>query len=93
MDEARRTFDPVYYSRRGSYWRNVPVTLPTEEMLRMALPEGTIAAGGSADGFVYFERLGAETQRMQLRVELLDANNGSRLGEAAMPFIVDTATR
>ncbi|WP_420473741.1 hypothetical protein [Noviherbaspirillum sp. ST9] len=81
-------FDPMYYSSHGRYWRNVPVTLPTREMLRLALPEGRIAPGGGADGFVYFEKVAKDAQRVRLRVEILDADKGSRIGIVEIPFIV-----
>lgn len=85
-------FDPLYYDRHGGYWRNVTVPLPTREMLRLALPEGSIAAGGSADGFVYFEEVGTDAQRVQMRVELVSAGSGNAIGTAAIPFVV-TAQR
>jgi len=44
-------YEPGFYDDRFVEWR---VQLPTEEMLRAALPEGVIEPGGHASGFLYF---------------------------------------
>lgn len=82
-------YDPFYYSHFGHYWRNI--TLPTPEMLRLALPEGIIGAGGSADGFIYFEEVSRDVSRVQFRMDVLNASNGETMGTINIPFVVSAS--
>jgi hypothetical protein len=44
-------YEPGFYDEHFVEWR---VQLPTEEMLRAALPEGVVQPGGHVSGFLYF---------------------------------------
>ncbi|MFO7654593.1 MAG: hypothetical protein R6X25_12350 [Candidatus Krumholzibacteriia bacterium] len=78
--------DPLYFGLYRDYW--VDIALPTERMLQLALPEGRLEPGGSLDGWVYFERVDPDLERVRLRVDLVDARSGRTIGEATMPFRV-----
>lgn len=86
------TFDPSYYDRYYPYWRSPAyVDLPTEEMLSRALPEGIVAPGGKAGGFVYFEDM-AEVEPVDVVETLKDAATGERFGTISMPFVPEDQT-
>ncbi|RJP75253.1 MAG: hypothetical protein C4524_12000 [Candidatus Zixiibacteriota bacterium] len=78
--------DPLYHQRYLTYWREV--ALPTEEMIRQALPDGVIEPGGSVSGFLYFEAIEPETEALSLRADLVDAVSGERFGTVSIPFEV-----
>jgi hypothetical protein len=63
--------------------RNVRVRLPTEDMLDLALPEGVIPPGGSASGFLYFERPPAGAA---LTAVLRDAATRARIASVRIPL-------
>jgi hypothetical protein len=50
--------------------------LPSADMLAQALPEGVLAPGATASGFVYFERAPAGIVPTSLTARLLDARSG-----------------
>jgi hypothetical protein len=43
-------YDQLYYDRYYTYWREI--SLPTEEMLEQALPEGVVDHGGQMEVFI-----------------------------------------
>jgi hypothetical protein len=59
-------FDPYYYDRYGQ-WR---ADLPTEAMVRRALPEGVLEPGGWISGFLYFEKIAATRVVLHADIEL-----------------------
>ena len=63
------------------------VALPTPEMLQRALPEGAIASGGAAGGFVYFKKIRRGEQVLTLHVDIIDKGTGDILGTAKIPFV------
>lgn len=79
-------YDPLYYQAYGDYWREIE--LPTPAMLERALPEGRIEAGGSAEGFLYFEKVSPEVNRVEFRMDLHNAERGREMGTLEIPFIV-----
>jgi len=68
------------------YWDSVP--LPTDRMLERAIPEGVLEPGGSISGFLYFEPVAAEVQRVTFRANLVDAAQGHAFGEIQFPLLV-----
>jgi hypothetical protein len=52
-------FNPTFYRSRHLLWQ---APLPSPEMVRRALLEGFLVAGGSASGFLYFPPLPADTR-------------------------------
>jgi hypothetical protein len=79
--------DPLYYDTYYDYW--VDIRLPTGRMLQWALPDGRLAPDGVVTGWVYFEHVDPDLPRVRLRVDVVDARDGSKLGELALPFAVD----
>jgi hypothetical protein len=79
-------YDPLYYQAYGDYWRQIE--LPTPAMLQRALPEGRIEAGGSVEGFLYFEKVSPEAKHVELRMDIHNAERGRGMGTLEIPFIV-----
>jgi hypothetical protein len=59
--------------------------LPSADMLALALPEGVLAPGQTAAGFVYFERAPRGVTEVTLTTPLVEAN-GASLGVLALPL-------
>ncbi|MCI0572602.1 MAG: hypothetical protein L0Y66_17755 [Myxococcaceae bacterium] len=69
----------------------VPVVvepLPTRDMVRRALPEGTLEDGGTMSGFLYFPDVGTHEQRVELVATLTDARRDKAFGTLRIPFRV-----
>ena len=60
--------------------------LPSADMLDLALPEGVLAPGGTARGFVYFEPAKRGTGPVTLRWPVVDAQSGETVGVIAIPL-------
>lgn len=88
---SRIYYDPYYYRHYYPYWRRsrVRVELPTPEMLRRALPEGVLEAGGELEGFLYFEKIPGSVagERVRFHADLLDAMTGERFATLHIPFV------
>jgi hypothetical protein len=80
-------YDPFYYNRYYTYWQEIE--LPTIEMLQEALPDGVIDPGGKVIGFLYFETVTPDIQRVVFRMDIADARDGTVLGTANIPFNVN----
>jgi hypothetical protein len=61
--------------------------LPSPDVLDRALREGVVEPGGTASGFVYFDRLGARAAGpVELSARLVDARTGQLLGRLLIPI-------
>ena len=80
-------YDPSYYDHYYNYWVDIP--LPTQEMIQQVIPEGVIEPGGSLSGFIYFEQVPADLERVELHFELSSAETGERFGMISIPFRVE----
>jgi len=60
--------------------------LPSADMLAQALPEGVLAPGATASGFVYFERAPAGVAPASLTARLLDARSGEPAVTVEVPL-------
>ncbi len=80
-------YDPFYYSMYYDHWTRTQ--LPTTEMLERALPEGVLQPGGRVSGFLYFEKVPADSGRAQFRAEIVDARNGNQIATITIPFVVE----
>lgn len=78
-------YDPAYYSPYITRYEQVQ--LPTADMIQRALPEGVLSPKGHAEGFVYFEALHRDARTLTLAMNLVDANSGSVIGTAEIPFV------
>lgn len=84
------THDPYYYETY--YPRLDEADLPTPEMLSRALPEGVLAPGGRASGFVYFERVDEPARgQLDFRFSLVGAQTQRDFGAIEIPFTVESA--
>lgn len=62
--------------------------LPTRDMLRKSLPEGTLEDGGTVQGFLYFQSVGGRDESVVLQARPVDARSGEVLGKLDIPFQV-----
>ncbi|MBL8954201.1 MAG: hypothetical protein JNK82_25715 [Myxococcaceae bacterium] len=77
---------PYTYFGGGPYsW---PRTLPSDDMLAEALPEGVLEPGGQVDGFVYFQGVTQREARVRFDYQLHDARADAKLGEVIIPMRV-----
>jgi hypothetical protein len=80
--------DSELYERQYDRWKK---GLPTEEMQRMAVPEGVLADGGRVAGFIYFEEATRRERALVLRAtmvpELLPNSGGE--GDNAAPASIE----
>ncbi|MGH7505074.1 MAG: hypothetical protein ACRELX_05470 [Longimicrobiales bacterium] len=78
-------YDATYYGPWITFWRERE--LPTGEMIEMALPEGVLEPGGVVKGFMYFEDVSDDAQRVTLNFDLVSPD-GTPFGELTIPFTV-----
>jgi hypothetical protein len=76
-------YDPFYPSRFAY------LDLPTGDMVQLALREGPLEPGGSATGFVYFQRVPQDAGHVDFTMRLVDARTGLPFGAVSIPFLVD----
>lgn len=82
-------FDPFYDPFYGPYaYGYVPEPLPTEDMVKAALPQGTLQPGGAVTGFLYFQNVSEREGQVTLRARLVDARTGEQFGTLDIPFEV-----
>ncbi|HEX8697999.1 MAG TPA: hypothetical protein VF815_04130 [Myxococcaceae bacterium] len=62
--------------------------LPTQDMLKQALPEGTLENGGTVAGFLYFQGVTEREKQVTLQAQLVDARTGEPFGSLSIPFEV-----
>lgn len=79
-------YDPFFGG--GWYARPAPQPLPTEDMVRRALPRGTLPPGGTLTGFLYFQNVGEREGQVTLQARLVDARTGETFGTLSIPFDV-----
>ncbi|PTL83289.1 hypothetical protein [Vitiosangium sp. GDMCC 1.1324] len=70
----------------GPYYWTPPEPLPTQDMVRKALPEGTLKPGGNVTGFLYFQNVGNREGQVTLQARLVDADTGEQFGTVSIPF-------
>jgi hypothetical protein len=78
-------YDPFFYDDYY-YPLQIPVRLPTPDMVQLALPESVVEAGARASGFVYFERV-RDVDQVDFTARLVDARSGQPIGTARIPFV------
>lgn len=76
-------WDAPYYPYYDP-WVRVP--LPTADMVAMALPETVVPPGGRVTGFLYFDHVGRDAERVSFTAQLADVS-GARLGAVTIPFV------
>lgn len=78
--------DPWWYDTYATYWREIP--LPTPSMRAHGLPEGVLQPDGHLEGWLFFEHVDPDRERVVLRVDLVEADRGREVGEVRIPFRV-----
>lgn len=78
-------YDPFFYDTYYARWR---VPLPTEDMLRAALPEGVLSPGGSVSGFLYFPDIPRGAQGVfTFRANVAEEANGQAMANVTIPLM------
>lgn len=81
-------YDAGYYDSYYPYYDTyVEVDLPTRDMRAAALPEGVLDPGAVVDGFLYFQEVPEDVDRVRLEFTAVSAANNRVLGEVVMPFV------
>jgi hypothetical protein len=94
--DAYEPFDhePYYYDDFYPYYASVTkLELPSPSMLEKALPEGVVAPGGHAEGFLYFQDVDPDAPRVNFEVDLTHAMTGADFGRVEIPFEVGAQDR
>jgi hypothetical protein len=63
--------------------------LPTEDMLAKGIPEGVLEPEGRISGFLYFEKLPENLDRITFEADLINARTGVTLGTMRIPFVIE----
>ncbi|MCY1082682.1 hypothetical protein [Archangium lansingense] len=79
-------YDPFWGPYSSWYWSPPPEPLPTRDMLRKVLPEGTLDTGGTLTGFLYFQNVSEREGSVTLQARLVDARTGEHFGTLGIPF-------
>ena len=82
-------YDPFWDPFYGPQSRREPEPLPTQDMVRQALPQGTLEPGGTLSGFLYFHDVSSREGSVTLEARLVDARTGEQFGTLAIPFSVE----
>lgn len=69
-------------------YRRWAASLPTRDMIDMAIPEGVLKQNGRLSGFLYFEKIARGAREVSLVATLIDAATGQRFGEIRLRFAV-----
>lgn len=77
--------DSKYYAENYSRWA---ASLPSRDMLEMAVPEGVLQPNGRLSGFLYFPELARGTREISFVATLIDAANMQSFGQLSVRFAV-----
>ncbi|OJT19272.1 hypothetical protein BO221_37965 [Archangium sp. Cb G35] len=83
-------YDPFWGPYASWYAWPPPEPLPTRDMLRNALPEGTLEPGGTLTGFLYFQNVSGREGTVTLQAQLVDARTGEPVTTLSIPFGVSS---
>lgn len=85
--------DPLFHDTHflGRYHHPAArtVDLPTDDMVRRALPEGVLEPGGKITGYLFFEHIGDDARRARLHFDLVGAVSEGELGSLDVPLVAD----
>jgi hypothetical protein len=76
-------FDPYFYDRYER-WRP---SFPTDVMVERAPPEGVLNAGGWVSGFLYFDRVDPEAERLTLHADVDLPRGDERITTIELAFV------
>lgn len=77
-------FDAPYYTAYTTWAR----PLPTQDMLKKALPEGVLENGGTVTGYIYFQRIPENATGVNFEAKLIDAETEAPVANLTIPFVV-----
>jgi hypothetical protein len=78
-------YDPMFYDTYYARWR---VPLPTEDMLRGALPEGVLEPGGSVSGFLHFPDVPRDAHGVfTFRASVAEDGDGQTVASLDVPLV------
>jgi hypothetical protein len=78
-------YDWPYYSTYYAQW---PVSLPTQDMIEQAIPEGVLDNGGEVSGYLYFHKVPSKAESADLYVKLINARTDQQFGVMGIPFLI-----
>jgi len=78
-------YDWPYYS---TYYAEWPVSLPTQDMIEQAIPEGVLDNGGEVSGYLYFHKVPSKAESADLYVKLINARTDQQFGVMGIPFLI-----
>ena len=81
----RHPWDYDEYTPRYNLWTS---PLPTEDMLAKGIPEGVLEPKGHISGFLYFDKLPENLERVTFEADLVNAQTGDLFGTIRIPFLV-----
>ena len=82
----RHPWDYDDYTPRYNLWAS---PLPTEEMLAKGIPEGVLEPEGRISGFLCFEKLPENLDRITFEADLVSARIGLTFGTVRIPFVIE----
>jgi hypothetical protein len=82
----RHPWDYDEYTPRYNLWA---APLPTEDMLAKGIPEGVLEPQGRISGYLYFERLPENLDRITFEADLVSVRTGVTFGTVRIPFVID----
>lgn len=82
----RHPWDYDDYTPRYNLWAS---PLPTEDMLAKGIPEGVLEPEGRVSGFLYFEKLPENLDRITFEADLVSARSRVTFGTVRIPFVIE----
>ncbi|MDX1642798.1 MAG: hypothetical protein R3244_00425 [Thermoanaerobaculia bacterium] len=79
-------YDPLYNTHYYDFWLEGRIEMAQVRL--HGLPEGVLEPDGEISGFVFFEKVDPEIDRVRLRADLVDADSGEVFGSLSIPFEV-----
>lgn len=70
----------------GTYYGDWQQNLPSEDMLRWAIPEGVLNSNGRLSGYLYFQKVPRDAQSLEFTANLVDAKTHKTVGTIRIPF-------
>jgi hypothetical protein len=84
--QPRHPWDYDDYTPRYNLWAS---PLPTQDMLAKGIPEGVLEPEGRVSGFLYFEKLPDNLDRITFEADLVNPRTGVTLGTVRIPFVIE----
>ena len=87
-EDTSRPRHPWNYDEYTPKYNLWAAPLPTEDMLAKGMPEGVLEPEGHLSGFLYFEKMPENLERIAFETDLVNARTGATLGTVRIPFVV-----